>query len=111
MLLWITIICGHHDISIKRSNYQPYLEKPGEDVKLKDRDVVVAGKVDGGLESHGLQARADRVKLVESLTKCPPWHYGPTVHGRDGVRNYRCCRKITIHYGLNAIHCVHNLKT
>jgi hypothetical protein len=33
-----------------------YLEEPGEDVKLKDRDVVVAGEVDGRLESHGFQA-------------------------------------------------------
>lgn len=59
-----------------------YLEQPGEDVELKDGDVVVTGEVDGGLESHGLQAQADRVKLVEGLTKRPPWHYGPRVHGR-----------------------------
>lgn len=63
----------------------PHLEKPGEDVKLKDRDVVVAGEVDGGLESHGLQAQADGVKLMEGLTKCPPWHYGPTAHGWEGA--------------------------
>lgn len=39
------------------------LEEPGEDVELKDGDVVVAGEVDGGLERHGLQARADRMDL------------------------------------------------
>lgn len=33
-----------------------YLEEPGEDVKLEDGDVVVACEVDGGLQSHGLQA-------------------------------------------------------
>lgn len=54
-----------------------YLEEPGEDVKLKDRDVVIAGEVDGGLQGHGFQTWADRVKLVESLAKGPPWHYGP----------------------------------
>ena len=63
---------------------EPHLEEPGEDVELKHRNVVVAGEVDGGLESHGLQPQADGMKLVEGLTKCPPWHYGPTVHGRKG---------------------------
>ena len=57
--------------------YQVYLEEPGEDVELEDGDVVVAGEVDGGLQGHGLQARADWVKLVKSLTKCPPGHDGP----------------------------------
>ncbi len=31
-----------------------HLEKPGEDVELKDGDVVIAGEVYGGFESHGL---------------------------------------------------------
>ena len=31
------------------------LGAPSEDVKLKDRDVVVECEVDGGLERHGLQ--------------------------------------------------------
>ncbi len=36
------------------SDWMLHLEKPGEDVELKDGDVVVAGEVDGGFESHGL---------------------------------------------------------
>ena len=39
--------------------------KPGEDVKLKVGDVVVAGEVYRRLESHRLQARADGVCLVQ----------------------------------------------
>lgn len=62
---------------------ESYLEESGEDVELKDGDVVVAREVDGGLESHGLQARADRVKLVESLAKCPPRHDGPSAQWRE----------------------------
>lgn len=58
----------------------PHLEQPGENVELKHWDVVVAGEVDGGLESHGLQAQADGVELMKSLAKCPPWHNGPAAH-------------------------------
>lgn len=67
------------------SSNEPHLEQPGEDVELEDRDVVVTGEVNGGLESHGLQAQTDGVKLMESLSKRPPWHYGPRIHGREGV--------------------------
>lgn len=42
-----------------------YLKQPGEDVKLKDRDVVIASEVYGGLEGHGLQTGADGMKLME----------------------------------------------
>lgn len=53
------------------------LEEAREDVKLKDRNVVVAGEVDGGLEGHGLQAGADGVHFVKALSKDFPGHYGP----------------------------------
>lgn len=79
--------------------FEPHLEEPGEDVELKHRDVVVAGEVDGGLESHGLQAQADGVKLMECLTKRPPWHNGPTVHER--LVQLQC---------LNIKHSAHDLK-
>lgn len=32
------------------------LKESGENVKLKNRNVVVAGEVNGGLQGHGLQA-------------------------------------------------------
>lgn len=54
-----------------------YLEQPGEDVKLKDRNIVVAGEIYGGLEGHGLQSRADGVKFVKRLTKRLPRHNSP----------------------------------
>ncbi len=57
-----------------------YLEEPGEDVKLKDRDVVVAGEVYGGLKGHGLQSRADGMKLMERLSEHLPRHNGPAPH-------------------------------
>lgn len=53
------------------------LEQPGEDVKLKHRDVVVAGQVDGRLQGHGLQAQTDGVELMESLAEGSPRHDGP----------------------------------
>lgn len=56
---------------------QTHLKKPGEDVKLKHRDVVVAGEVYCGLEGHGLQARADWVKLVQSLSEDLPLDDSP----------------------------------
>lgn len=63
---WATVWAGGAD-----------LEQSGEDVKLKDGDVVVAGQVDGGLEGHGLQTQADGVELMESLTERSPRHDGP----------------------------------
>lgn len=53
------------------------LEQTCEDVELKHRDVIVAGKVDGGLEGHGLQARADGMQFVKALSEDFPWHYCP----------------------------------
>lgn len=53
------------------------LEEAREDVKLEDRDVVVAGEVNGGLEGHGLQARTDGVHFVKALSKDFPGHYCP----------------------------------
>lgn len=62
---------------------QDYLKQPGEDVELKDWDVVVAGEVDSWLESHGLQSGADWVELMEWLTKHLPRHDGPVTHGQN----------------------------
>lgn len=53
------------------------LEEAREDVKLEDRDVVVAGEVNGGLEGHGLQAGTDGVHFVKALSKDFPGHYCP----------------------------------
>ena len=50
---------------------------PAEDVKLKDGDVVVAGEVDGGLEGHGLQRRADGVGVVQRVAELFPRHDDP----------------------------------
>lgn len=74
-----TFITFHQNVTQSSNFSKPnsperfvYLEQPGEDVELKDRDVVVACQVDGGLEGHGLQAQADGVELVEGLTKRSP---------------------------------------
>lgn len=66
-------------LRLKRSggNEGRHLKESGEDVKLKDGDVVVAGEVNGGLEGHGFQARADRVEFVQRLSKELPLHDGP----------------------------------
>ena len=53
---------------------------PAEDVKLKDRDVVIAGEVDGGLQSHGLQRRANRVSLMQRIAELLPRHNDPAKH-------------------------------
>ena len=44
---------------------RPRLEESGEHVKLKVGDVIIAREVNGRLERHGLQARADWVNLVQ----------------------------------------------
>lgn len=49
--------------------------KPGEDVKLEGGDVVIAGEVDGGLESHGFEGSVDLMHLVQKLTKQLPRYY------------------------------------
>lgn len=54
-----------------------HLKKPGEDVELEHRDIVVAGEVYCGLEGHGLQARADWVKLMQRLAEDLPLDNGP----------------------------------
>lgn len=53
-----------------------YLEKPGENVKFKHGDVVIACEVDGGLEGHGLQAGTDWMKFMKRLTEHLPRHDG-----------------------------------
>ena len=53
---------------------------PAEDVKLKDRDVVIAGEVDGGLEGHGFQRRANGVSLVQGVAELLPRHDDPAKH-------------------------------
>ena len=47
---------------------------PAEHIKLKDRDVVIAGKVDGGLEGHGLQRGPNGVCLMQCDAKLLPRH-------------------------------------
>lgn len=68
-----------------------HLEKPGEDVKLKDGDVVVAGEVNGRFKRHGLQARADGVKLMQGLPEHFPRHDGPEIQ-----RNLGCYQNQTV---------------
>ena len=53
---------------------------PAEDVKLKDGDVVVAGEVNGGLEGHGFQRRANGVSLVQGVAELLPRHNDPAKH-------------------------------
>lgn len=62
------------------------LEEAREDVKLEDRDVVVAGEVDGGLEGHGLQAGTDGVHFVKALSEDFPGHYRPERQHKEKVR-------------------------
>lgn len=64
-----------------------HLEQPGEDVELKNGDVVVAGEVDGGFKRHGLQARADGVKLVQGLPEHLPRHDGPEIQRNSTYQN------------------------
>lgn len=47
--------------------FRGYLEKTSEDVELKDRDIVIAGEVDGRFQSHGLQPGADGMHVVKAL--------------------------------------------
>ena len=62
---------------------QTDLEEAREDVKLKHGDVVVARKVDGGLEGHGLQPGADEMHFVKALSEDLPGHYR-SAGGEDG---------------------------
>ena len=52
----------------------PRLEQPGEDVKLKVGDVVVARQIDGGLEGVGLQSFLETVNFIQALTERLPRH-------------------------------------
>lgn len=49
---------------------------PCKYVVFKDRDVIIDGEVNGGLESHCFQRRVDRVTFVECLSKQPPGNNG-----------------------------------
>lgn len=53
------------------------LEEACEDVKLEHRNVVIAGEVNGGFESHSLQTAADGMYVMKALTEDFPWHYCP----------------------------------
>lgn len=66
-------VCQSHFSSFMLTD----LEEACENVELKHRDVVVAGEVDGGFESHGLQAWADGMHFVKALSEYFPRHYCP----------------------------------
>ena len=51
--------------------------KPGEDVKLKVRDIIVTGQVYGGLQSHRLQPRTDGMDFVERQSEQFPGNNCP----------------------------------
>lgn len=68
-----------------------YLKEASEDVKLEHRNVVVAGQVNGGLEGHGLQARADGMHFVKALSEDFPRHYCPERQKKHG---HKCKDKL-----------------
>ena len=55
----------------------PRLEEPREHVKLEVGDVVVASEVDGRLQRHRLEARADGMDFVQSEPEHFPRNYCP----------------------------------
>lgn len=59
----------------------PDLEKPGEDVKLKDGHVATAGEVDGGAQGQGYGAWLHRVAGTQERLKLSPGQHTP---GRKG---------------------------
>ena len=54
-----------------------HLKQPGEDVKLKHGDVVVAGEVHRGLQGHGLHPLLEGVDGPELLLEGEPVHDAP----------------------------------
>lgn len=62
----------HEGYNLKDSGSQLYLKEPGEDVKFKDRDVVVTGEVHCRLESHCLHALLKAVNSPKVFLKDAP---------------------------------------
>lgn len=54
-----------------------YLKQPREDIKLKHRDVVVAGEIDGWFQGHGFHPFLEGVHALQLLFKLAPVHYAP----------------------------------
>lgn len=54
-----------------------YLKQSSEDVKLKHRNVVVAGEIYSRLQSHGLHPFLECMNTLQLLLKTSPLHYTP----------------------------------
>lgn len=60
---------------------ESYLKQPCKNIKFKDRNIIIAGQINSGLQSHGLQPRTDGMHFMQGLSKALPRDYRP---GRDG---------------------------
>ena len=69
-----------------RANESPLnLKESGEEVKLKDGDVIVTGEVHCRLQSHSLHALLKAVDSPQVLLKGAPLHDASTREPRDRV--------------------------
>lgn len=70
-----------------------YLKQHRKDVKLKYRNVVIAGEIYSWLESHGLHPFLEGVHALQPLLKTVPLHYAPvrTHYELDENREWKQC--------------------
>lgn len=57
--------------------FLPYLKQSCEDVELKHGNVVIAGEIYGGLESHGFHPILKCVHILQLHLKTVPLHDAP----------------------------------
>ena len=54
-----------------------YLKESCKDVKFKHWNIIIAGQINSGFQSHGLQPRTDGMYFMKGLSEALPRYYCP----------------------------------
>lgn len=60
-----------------------YLKESCKDVKFKNWNIIIAGQINSGFQSHGFQPRTDGMYFMKGLSEALPRDYCPRI--RVGV--------------------------
>lgn len=74
-----------------------YLKQSGEDVKLKDRNMIITSEVNCWFQSHGLHSLFKIVSIFQMLLKQTPLNYAPECETDQGENLIFCIWKAHKH--------------
>lgn len=56
-----------------------YLKESCKDVEFKNWNIIIAGQINSGFQSHGLQPRTDGMYFMKGLSEALPRDYCPRI--------------------------------